>query len=113
MNPLRFLLGVVALLVLCGASRGAEFKRMPVGPAEPEGNVEQSVPEFGNPAATTGAPLTRGISEAGRGWIQVPVTGPKDRNEATKNKDLPGRKDDGQRSFPRMRKLFGRFRNQG
>ena len=33
--------------------------------------------------------------------------------EATKNKDVPGRKDDGQRSLPRLRKLFGRFRNQG
>ena len=113
MNPLSFLLGVVALLVICGASRGAEFRRMPVGPVEPGGNVEQSVPQFSNPAVTTGAPFTRGVSEAGSDWSQVPVTGPKDRNEATKNKDVPGRKDDGQRSLPRLRRLFGRFRSQG
>jgi hypothetical protein len=86
---------------------------MPVGPAEPEGNVEQSMPEVGNPAATIGAPFTRGMSEADSGWSQVPITGPKDRNEMTKNKDIPGRKDDGQRNFPRLRRLFGRFRSQG
>jgi hypothetical protein len=96
MSPLRYLLVVVALLVLCGASRGTEFKRMPVGPVAPELNFEQPVSEVGSPAIT----------------IQVGVTGPKDRNEATK-KDVPGRKDDSQRNFPRLRRFVGRFRSQG
>ena len=99
MNPLRFLLGVVALLVLCGVSRGAEWKRMPVGPVEPDPNFEQAVPEFGNPAVTTAAPFARGVGQAGSGLSQVSVTGPKDGNDAMKNKDGPGRKDERQQKL--------------
>jgi len=114
MNPLRFLLGVVALLVVCGASRGAEFRRMPVGPVEPEGNVQQSVPELSNPTVTTGGAL-HAWHEPGRQRLEP---GARHRPQRPQRSDeeqgrVPGRKDDSQRSLPRLRKLFGRFRSQG
>ncbi|HMC88895.1 MAG TPA: hypothetical protein VKI17_05075 [Gemmataceae bacterium] len=105
MNPWRFVLGVIALLLLCGASRGAEWKRMPVGPVEADPSLEQSMPEVARPGVASVSVRT------GSGWSQVSVTGPRAGNEAAKNKDT--RKDERQPSFPRIRGLFGRFRGQG
>ena len=109
MNPLRFLLGVVTLLVLCGASRGNEWRRMPVGPVE-EPSAGQPAAEAGKTVATA-APFTRGI-QTGNGWTDVNVTGPKTSNETTRAKDAPS-KDERQQNFPRIRSFFGRFRGQG
>jgi len=70
MNKLKFLLGMAALLLLCGASRGTEWKRMPVGPADPEGDYQEVLPEFAQSAEQAGSPFTRGLGLPGSGLNQ-------------------------------------------
>jgi len=108
MNKLRFLLGVLALLIVCGVSRGSEWQRLPLGPANPEADFENAAQESGNLRVTTIAPYPHSMSQADTGWRQASRS-----NDAARNKNMPGAQNDQRPNFPRLKTLFGRFRGQG
>lgn len=80
MNSLRFFLGVAALLVLCGISRGLDGSSAPAPGSGPGlGQVLQDLGRPSTPAATptapATAPLSRGLGQVVSGWTHDGVHG--------------------------------------
>jgi hypothetical protein len=123
MNSLRFLLGVAALLVLCGISRGQDGSAAPAPGSGPGlGQVLQDLGRSSAPATTptapANAPLSRGLGQVVSGWTHDGVHG---QQLAQRIHWLQSTRTDersvSSRGFERQRPVapseFGRGRDQG